>query len=604
MVKHESSAALAAALRGATDLHVIAPAFNNRQFAQFLALAPGVDPVIGALGALAGALPDMLAPTVHVPTRTSIASLHEADAENSMLENLEIGTLARQSAVRADALITAAQNNSCESWAAAALLGPSDASAALLTGSWNTARTVRHWGQSTPDNPTAWMNKLTPAERDRLLATLHTHLADAVYCMPWLHDIHATDIASHIDVLHLSYALAAYAAASPVARDRHATILASLIQRAEPYHLDALTPLAVASHMDEAWTAVVRLLCTHPWNAVHVVTATSWDNIHADVQKTILSAADNDPTSICAAIAFARGEREQMPPITKTHACAFFAAVTPTVWHALPEWARQAWRSELDVQDTHLAVRSLGLDPAFLERAILNNALITAVRRYTPDDAAVRWTLLPLAARNLPITDVPAVINDLPPLPNPIVFVQIAGRMLDLPPMLRDWITDHSMPRALAAIITILRSASPSELPANCCVALAHALTGLTATETETLLAALPDDLRRALRPDVDTLAASAAAEGQTDILAQTLRNWDADNVLPLLALGMLIEENEFVRDWGAATLARHPDMAAALLPLLREELHMALVRHPCITFASADLPLPCPSASARRRQR
>jgi len=66
----------------------------------------------------------------------------------------------------------------------------------------------------------------------------------------------------------------------------------------------------------------------------------------------------------------------------------------------------------------------------------------------------------------------------------------------------------------------------------------------------------------------------------------------------------MLIEENEFVRDWGAATLARHPDMAAALLPLLREELHMALVRHPCITFASADLPLPCPSASARRRQR
>ena len=58
---YHSSPALTAtlqALRGQSDMHVIAPAFSNRQFARVLPFAPDVHPVVGALGALAGALPN------------------------------------------------------------------------------------------------------------------------------------------------------------------------------------------------------------------------------------------------------------------------------------------------------------------------------------------------------------------------------------------------------------------------------------------------------------------------------------------------------------------------------------------------------------------
>jgi hypothetical protein len=61
-VPSPSLAATLRALRGETDLRVIAPALGNWRFARIPALAPGVDPVVRALGAPAGALPDLLAP--------------------------------------------------------------------------------------------------------------------------------------------------------------------------------------------------------------------------------------------------------------------------------------------------------------------------------------------------------------------------------------------------------------------------------------------------------------------------------------------------------------------------------------------------------------
>jgi len=65
-----SSPALAAtlrALRGETDVHVVAPALDNLWFTRMLALAPGVDPIIGALGALAGEVPNVLPPPCATP---------------------------------------------------------------------------------------------------------------------------------------------------------------------------------------------------------------------------------------------------------------------------------------------------------------------------------------------------------------------------------------------------------------------------------------------------------------------------------------------------------------------------------------------------------
>jgi hypothetical protein len=110
-------------------------------------------------------------------------------------------------------------------------------------------------------------------------------------------------------------ALDAYAAASPVTHTRHGAILAALIQRAQHDNRNTLMRLAVATDMDVAWTAVAQLLRANPRNAIHVVEAAPWDDLHADVQATMLSAANRQ--YVCAAIAFARGVRGDPTPITR-----------------------------------------------------------------------------------------------------------------------------------------------------------------------------------------------------------------------------------------------------------------------------------------------
>jgi uncharacterized membrane protein YeaQ/YmgE (transglycosylase-associated protein family) len=145
---HGPSPSLAAtlrALRGETDLRVIAPALGNWRFARIPALAPGVDPVVGALGALAGGLPNLLTPAGRASPALSaaIASLIGTEAGNDILEAWADVAPVGWGASHAAALIDAVQRNRCASWAAAALIGPCDASIALLTEPWNIARAVR-----------------------------------------------------------------------------------------------------------------------------------------------------------------------------------------------------------------------------------------------------------------------------------------------------------------------------------------------------------------------------------------------------------------------------------------------------------------------------
>ena len=185
----------------------------------------------------------------------------------------------------AAALIDAVRVGRCSCGAAAALIGSTNDTVALLHKSWDIALAIRCWGQATPDVPTAWMTTLTQADRDRLLNVLsaaNINIADQ--CLPWLPKANASDIAHRIERTYLDFALDAYAAASSIARTRHADVLSTLMQHSEPSDLAALTRLAVASGIDAAWTTVVQILHEHPDVARHVVAAAPWDDVPGDVQ--------------------------------------------------------------------------------------------------------------------------------------------------------------------------------------------------------------------------------------------------------------------------------------------------------------------------------
>jgi hypothetical protein len=587
-----SSPALTAtlrALRGGTDVRIIAPALYDPRFARVLALAPNVHPIVGALGALADQAPDVIPPVVRDSSVLSatIASLIGTDAGDCVLPTWARVASTGWGVAHADALIDAVHDNRCPRWAAAALIGPCNASATLLIRTEDIARAVRRWGKATPDDPTAWMDTLEPAQRDRLMETLRASPDAAVACLPWLPEECAATICRQMVNARVSEALDIYADASPVARDRHTDALAALMQRAKRNDLAALTRLAVATGMNDAWDAVLRLLPKSSDKAVDVVTAAPWDMLRADVQRSILSAADAD--DVCAAIAFALGMRSDHPTITRETARAFFAAVTREVWTALPAETQHAWRAEIVSSDIAvLAVRSLGPDPAFLARAELNAALVAAVRRHIRDDRTQRHTLLPISVRDLPLDAVPDVVAALPLPPDPVAFVQIACGERDMHPALRDWIMEHPTLQALAGATPLLHAAKRYGQRDGQSAALSRALAGWSWEETNALLAALPKDVRTTLLPDRDTLANTLAHPDRQDAFRQALDTIDslppAATLSALLALETLVhaiqrstqrqagkELARALRDHGrtftAIVRALHDNVRSAILP-------------------------------------
>ena len=115
----------------------------------------------------------------------------------------------------------------------------------------------------------------------------------------------------------------------------------------------------------------------------------------------------------------------------------------------------------------------------------------------------------------------------------------------------------------------------------------------------------MPEALQSAVPGDRDALA-SAPPRRAARTPAQTLRSCPADDTLPLPALRMLIEDGERRRARGAAIPTQRPDLASALLPLLRKDLHALLACDPRIVVAIADLPLSpsTPMSGAWRRRR
>jgi hypothetical protein len=122
------------ALHGESNAPIVAPAPGDFQFARMPALAPNVHPVVGAPGALACGWADLLSSAMRNSPSLSFAV------------DMPIGTNAGRSIpapwvavapvgwepAHAAKLIDAAHAGRCERCAAAALIAPCDASAALI----------------------------------------------------------------------------------------------------------------------------------------------------------------------------------------------------------------------------------------------------------------------------------------------------------------------------------------------------------------------------------------------------------------------------------------------------------------------------------------
>jgi hypothetical protein len=607
----DALAGMRQALHGETDLRVIAPALGDQRFARILALAPGVDPVIGALGALAGEVPDLLTPgAIESPAlHAAIASLIGTDVGDRVLEAWAWVAPAGWGAPHDAALINAVHNNRCAPWVAAALIGPCDASAALLQSSGDIARAVQRWGRTTPDHPTAWTDHLTPKERTRLLDALPPGSFGAMLCLPWLPKERAAASIAAPDNLWTGTALDAYAAASPVARARHADVLSTLIQHAGCGHLAELTRLAIATGRDDAWAHIASSLRAVPEAAVQSVATAMWKNVRDDVQGIILSAADHN--DVCAAIAYACGQHDHPPPITETTALGFFAAVTREVWASMATEERQRWLEHMVDDHLYLVVQSLGPDPAFLARTDVNAALISAIRCHVRYDNAVRQTLFPVAIRDLPCVD-PAILTVLSESSSdPVAFVQIAGRTLNMPSAFAAWIQRNSGAQVLATVLCTLRIGTERDslTPAARCQTLATAFAGWSVANANEFLAALPNDIGAALHLDSDALITALKTSSCTSAFRQildTLASLPPSVALPslhaLTALAVSHSPDErqsageglaqTLRDYGrifsAIIRALHDDVRSAILP----PSHDSRIESALLGLAAANPPI------------
>ena len=156
-----------------------------------------------------------------------------------------------------------------------------------------------------------------------------------------------------------------------------------------------------------------------------------WNDLPEEVRAAILERADRSP--VCAAIAAARGRRDAATT-NKTYetAAAFFAALDPRVWDALDADTQRSWRRSLEASALSLAVRSLGLRPEFLARALPTDTLARAVRQHARTEEAWRAALFPVALRMVDPESAHALSAAMPMMPpDPGAFFVSAGGRAD-----------------------------------------------------------------------------------------------------------------------------------------------------------------------------
>jgi len=531
---HAQSPNLDAAIRamnGEGDLEVVLPALEIwsldvldedslvRDLAPVLAMAPDVHPVVGAIAALRCGWTSLLPPGIIADAALSAAIQRLIGTPEGAAVLMAWATIAPAAWGRplAATLRDAVARRTCFAGAAAALIGPCDESAALLTHASEIAFALRHWGQSLPNAPIAWADAISAGERQRLIDVVLSSSSHAASCLPWAPPNAANQ--AHIDTVDLGAALDAFAEASPSARAMHAGIVQQLVARAHPEHLGALTRLAAATDAEDIRRRIRVMLNATPYVAEDIVIAAPWNDLPEDVRDDIAILAPR--SNACRTIVAARGSMAWTPDAVYSN--AFFAALDAEVWDALGVVARRAWLQELAHTQTHLAVRSLGLRPEILARATLDANLVHAAHRHARDEDALRAALFPVALRRHPSAVAHALIAAMATLPpDHGAFVAIAGGSRD-PDGIAPARSALRTPADLALAVAIQRCMHDGASVRTRCAALRDVLHERTWDDLAPIMPLLDAATRAVLMAAADTIAEELAHPDRQDFLRQTL---------------------------------------------------------------------------------
>lgn len=581
-----SSRALTAtirAMRGEVDREIVRAILGDWRMTCIVALTNSVHPTLRTLAALAGDLPSLLtdADIGHPDVGDAIRSLIGTEEGIDVLAAWALVAPAGWGAGAVGALDAAVRSGRCNAGSAAALIGPCPAATRLLETPVDAAFAVYRWGASRSDDPAWWAARLDAAELERLVDLVWAASDEtAGRCVPVLPAACVRD-ASRMSHAMIGAVLSAFAAAPPVARQRHAALIRRLMRRTSHGHLRAIVQLACATESHALWKRVVDILRSDPDAADVVVIDAPWERLPRRVRTMVVDLAAQSES--CAAIAAARGriDAATLTPFGKT--TAFFAALDPDVWESLPPDVQRQWVCSLEDHNAHLAIRSIGPRTDILARALMSDACVRAVRAHIADLHAVRRTLLPVAMRVAPLSSVPTLMDACPDPPDDAgAFLRIASACVFAVPMESSCESLLRTPADLAAAIVIRRVASYDGALPDRCDALRSAFRMRTREERDRLLSLLPSRVRVTILPDPQTIIRSLAHPDRRDAMRHALdRIHDLPSHIAVPALHAIQSLHSPYRMWAlealASTLRTHgalvADIIAACADAVRNDL-------------------------------
>jgi len=603
------------ALHGSSDWDAVRPVFGDPFLSSAVALCDAADPVVRAIAALSGGLPGMLsdgdrnAPAVHRAIQRLIGA---ADGDRALWSWSKIAPGDWGADCRAALRAAVGQGSAV----AAAFLPPDDDVAAVLIHCADIVRVICRWGRMNPAHPTWWMEHLSAATKDRLLAELRRSDVWFAECTPWLPPEESCDLTS----VAAGVGIEAFAAAPAVVRVRQRARLNDLIGRATSQELGSLVTLARTMRSGALWRRIRRLLHESPDDAFHVVIASPWRDLPCGVRADIQHLSER--SWVCRVITAAQGLAPDTSDVIRPRSTmtgeipkAFFGALDPAVWDRLPNDDRSLWLDALGIYEW-LAVRSLGLRTEVLARGSADSRFIEAARRHVAHDAQLRRALFPVALRSLRLHDAHALIAALPVPDDPLTFFSIASGRRSVAPIDRAWAAVVSSSRDLATAVVMQRAVAGETDLDERCSALAHAIHGSTWPVIRSLLGLLPGDERELLAPDVRFLALTLAKPARYDVVRNVLhRLANEPPHIAVPAFHALTAQEWKVEAWGkeyhhriaadatARMLHAHGDWFLTLAESLVDDVARALLplpTHPLLATAIRRLARDHPVAAHR----